>query len=213
MIKRIIFTLVPAAASIISIWKFIDELVVNNLNGDKFYFGRVVIYVVLAGLTICYLVSNIFLLTGKKAMLFKKGSKRYYNFFSRWYSEEGYITIYCKDLATWAENDKDNPGKRKVYNSLLKKSQSKQLVIFIEQKDSASDKLEKAGAKITKIPVDNSVNFSWSVRRSNDIYSIIVRNKKKDNGNKICIEEMDSFPSEAFADYLVSSANKKEVSR
>jgi hypothetical protein len=204
MTGQIILTLVPALATAMSIWQFVDELLKKN----QFCLVRAIVWAVLAVLLVLYVILNIYLMVAnKKSWLFKKESRGYYNFFSQWYSEEGYITIYCNDLATWVDDDQSKPGKKKIYDSLLKKSQRSQLTVFIENTDKTSEKLENAGAKITEILKDKTLHFSCSVRRSNDIYSIIIRNKQKDKGDIICVEKMDPFPGEAFAEYLLSAVN------
>ncbi len=116
-------------------------------------------------------------------------SKRFINFFSKWYSRPGKLSIICDDL-DWIKNNNDN----RIFNELLKKSEAGSLNIFIATNFNSKNvtALKSAGARVYSAPkrIVDSFTFSCLSVMGNSAGRAIVRNKQGDKGGTVIFEEI-----------------------
>ena len=112
----------------------------------------------------------------------KINSKKYFDFFTRWYSNQGKICIYCSDMEWVTDND--------LMKALIAKSnENNGLVLYIAKETETSKKLQRKGALVHLVKSEDfgTDKFSFSCRRLNNTESIILRCCSEDqpdyNGN------------------------------
>lgn len=125
-----------------------------------------------------------------KQYMFKAQSKRFYNFFVKWYSRPGKLSIICDDL-DWIESPKD----KRLVEILEKKASEDNLELFLGRREKTAliTTLKEKGAKVRKAPggIISQYSFSClSVMGNNS--SVIVRNKQADAGHTIKFEEISN---------------------
>ncbi len=130
------------------------------------------------------------LLQEAKQHKFKAQRKRFYNFFAKWYSRPGKLTIICDDL-NWIES----PSDKRVREILEKKAATNDLILFLGRgtRPDLLQALRDCGADIRKAPrgIISQYSFSCLSVMGNNA-SVIVRNKQADSGEMVMFEEISN---------------------
>lgn len=131
------------------------------------------------------------MLEEKKEHCFRMGSARFCKFFSKWYSQEGTLSIFCDDLDDWIEPH----GNQDIYNALKQKSQDEKLQLFLghESPQRVVDELRSLGADVHQAPADIITNYSFSclsIMGNNS--AVIIRNKQDDASQRIKFIEISN---------------------
>ncbi len=125
----------------------------------------------------------------KKRHTFKVGSKRFYSFFSKWYSQTGPLSIICDDLEGWVKDS--------ILDTLKTKSKAKELHLFLNKQTPVEiiNELRDLGAIIDFAPDEIVSKYSFSclsIMGNNS--AVIIRDKQSDKSTSIVFEEIyDSY--------------------
>lgn len=148
----------------------------------------------------------------KKFHRLKYGSKKFYDFFSKWYSQQGDLTVICYDL-DWivSEDGKDE----RVLTALKTKAKSGKLNIILK-KDVVSnhkyeDLLAESGAKIyyNSGSLLELYSFSSLSQMGNDT---IIARKKGDGGNGyIKFRDIDNIYVTGLLNNLINNLKQEGV--
>lgn len=157
----------------------------------------IIICVVILGCT----VYDIF--DGRKKHCFTMGNRRFCAFFSKWYSKEGALSIFCDDLDGWIAPN----GNTDIYEALKQKSQNNKLHLFLGRESPAEmvDELRGLGAYVHHAPTDIITNYSFSclsIMGNNS--AVIIRNKQEDASQKIKFEEISNTYATALLNALIN---------
>lgn len=130
----------------------------------------------------------------------KKGSRRFYRFFAKWYSQPGILSIICDDIE-WISNGKEN----RVLDSLIQKSHENRLNLYILKKNTPmAKKLIENGARPYNVSKNIVLNYSFScISFMGNNSSIIVRDKSNDNKNEIKFTEVSNIYISSLLNELI----------
>jgi hypothetical protein len=122
--------------------------------------------------------------------LFDEKSQEEADFFEKWYSQPGHLTIFCTDL-DWLEDAKYDGVKKALQNK------EKKLRLYLRNYDNKFvDTLVKIyGAELHKVRPNIRSQHRFSVLQDEGDWSIIIRNKdnpEPGQAEKIRIEEYHS---------------------
>jgi hypothetical protein len=123
--------------------------------------------------------------------IFKTGSCKFYNFFAKWYSKPGVLSIICDDIE-WISDGTN----KKILNALVAKSEQKQLNLLIlknSREKYYAQELESKGAKIYEVSDEITALYSFSCLSFMGNHSaIIVRDKRNDKNQIIKFDEISN---------------------
>lgn len=128
-----------------------------------------------------------------KKITFKYQSKKFFAFFSKWYSKSGKLSIICDDL-DWIKTEEHN----EVFEQLMKKSREKMLILLLGVgiNDPVVQQLKAEGATVASAPQNVLANYTFSCHAvmGNSAGHIIVREKRNDETakGKLVIEEVSN---------------------
>ena len=184
--KKIIETVLAAVLSAASFIQMIP-----NPNVDAFFGNNLVILFLIA----CAIALGVILIIDIVNIChtihrFEKGSIEFCNFFTKWYSKPGKLTLICDDL-NWTTVEIDS--KFPILDALEKKANTDQLVLYLKKKgDTSQDILRKLSAAKIKFAPDNIVNkYSFScLNYMGNNSAVIIRDKNKDSGNEVIFQEL-----------------------
>ena len=136
---------------------------------------------------------------------FKYQSKIFIDYFTKWYSKPGTLSIICDDL-DWVKTDKNNS----IYNQLLSKSGEQKLNLYLGTGyDSAIVfELRCAGAKVFHAPknIIQYYTFSCLEVMGNAASRIIVRTKHNDERDFVIFDEINNtYVTELLNAFLETS--------
>lgn len=119
----------------------------------------------------------------------KKGSRRFYRFFSKWYNRSGVLSIICDDVE-WISDGKDT----RVLDVLIQKSKDNKLNLYILDDHSPyAIKLKENGAKVYSISKNIISNYSLScISFMGNNSAVIVREKRNDQNSVIKFNEISN---------------------
>lgn len=141
-----------------------------------------------------------------KVIILEVGSKEFCQFFSEWYSQPGILSVICDDLDDWLDVNDDES----ILEALQVKSEAKQLHLFLGEKKPFNivKRLEQRGAIVHSAPKDIISNYSFScISVMGNNASVIIRNKQKDEGNKIQVEEISNPYVTGVLNVLIKNIN------
>ena len=99
--------------------------IISWLNTYKYF--EIIFTVVVLVLGALVIINMIYEICSEPSKhIFKKGSRRFYNFFAKWYSKPYVLSIICDDIE-WISDGK----KEKILNALVAKSKKNELNLFI----------------------------------------------------------------------------------
>lgn len=136
---------------------------------------------------------------------FKYQSKKFIDYFTKWYSKPGTLSIICDDL-DWIKTDKCNS----IYNQLLSKSEEQKLNLYLGNGYNSAIVLElkRAGAKIFHAPhnIIQYYTFSCLEVMGNAASRIIVRTKHNDDRDFVIFDEINNtYVTELLNAFLETS--------
>lgn len=199
------YKLIPSTSDVGKLLKDI----ISWLNTYK-YFETIftVIILVLGALVIINMIYEICSEPSKH--IFKKGSRRFYNFFAKWYSKPYILSIICDDIE-WISDGK----KEKILNALIEKSKKNELNLFIlknEKGKKYAKILASNGAKIYEVSEEITSHYSFSCLSFMGNYSaIIVRDKRNDKNQTIKFDEISNNYVTGLINALIKEKNKDEA--
>jgi len=119
-------------------------------------------------------------------------------FFSKWYSEEGELHVYCNDLR-WVNN-------QQIKDALHLKAIGHRLHLYLKTICSNARDFESHGAKVYQIPEMVQSSHKFSIIKSDGFERIICRKKviESDNSGTKIIEFIETNNREDS--YLVDFA-------
>lgn len=146
------------------------------------------IVIVFGLLTIIALIYDL-IKEGKRHEL-KYQSKKFFKFFSNWYSKEGILTLICEDI-DWTTSNNDN----RIYQELIKKAINKELNLIIKRSNNQLvSNLKEHGANVYEAPVSLVGNFSFSsLSRMSNNSIIIARKKSEDKDDKVIFRDINNI--------------------
>lgn len=133
---------------------------------------------------------------GKKHQL-KYQSKKYFDFFSKWYAKDGILTLICEDIK-WTTSTKDN----RIYNELKTKAMNNSLNLIINKTSLTTDatnaalvsELERLGANVYNAPSSLVGTFSFSsLSKMNNNSIVIARKKTDDKEDKVIFRDINNI--------------------
>jgi len=133
---------------------------------------------------------------GKKHQL-KYQSKKFFDFFSKWYAKDGILTLICEDIK-WTTSTKDN----RIYNELKTKAMNNSLNLIINKTSLTTDatnaalvsELERLGANVYNAPSSLVGTFSFSsLSKMNNNSIVIVRKKTDDKEDKVIFRDINNI--------------------
>lgn len=180
-----------------TIYRFWQKNLAPIAESDPFNIIIIVVCAVILGCT----VYDIF--DGRKKHCFTMGDRRFCAFFSKWYSQEGALSIFCDDLDGWIAPN----GNRAIYEALMQKSQERKLHLFLGRESPVEmvDMLRGMGACVHHAPTDIITNYSFSclsIMGNNS--AVIIRNKQEDASQKIKFEEISNTYATALLNALIN---------
>lgn len=141
----------------------------------------------------------------------KIGSKKFYEFFSEWYSKQGELTIICDDLDWIVPEDRTDMS---IMRTLETKAHN-QKVNFILKKDALAtykyeEHLKKLGAKVyyTTGMLFDSYSFSALSKMGNNTV-IIARKKSDDDGDWIKFRDINNAYVTGLLNNLIENLKKE----
>jgi hypothetical protein len=193
--------IIPAVGVAISILAPLFPSVIDNISASVLWPVRIGLIVLCVAYIICTAINEV--KTGKyifnpnpvapkykwvETLLGRwyayGGTKRFSNFFGRWYERAGSLHIYCKDLHNWAESGR-------IYNALMKKSKERKFVMYLY--DPSGDNVRgfiEAGAELNDVSDCFFDEFSFSVMEYAGSYRAIIREKGSDG--LVHVKKVDS---------------------
>lgn len=127
----------------------------------------------------------------KGPYIFDEKSGEEADFFARWYSKPGELTVFCTDL-DWLDVEKY----KKVKESLIEKSKKRNLVLYLKKyQNEFVDTLVKVHhAELHKVRNDIRTSHRFSILEDEGDLSIIIRNKDVEANatKKVRIEEYNN---------------------
>ena len=135
----------------------------------------------------------------------KSQSKKFIDYFTKWYSKPGTLSIICDDL-DWVKTDESNS----IYAQLLSKSRERKLKLYLGYGyDSAIVlELKRAGAKVFHAPhnIIQYYTFSCLEVMGNAASRIIVRTKHNDDRGFVIFDEINNtYVTELLNAFLETS--------
>ena len=124
-------------------------------------------------------------------------TKKFNEYFSKWYGKPGKLCIICDDL-DWTKTGDDT----RIYDQLVKKCDPQEGLLLLLGRGITSPivkELEEKGAVVRPGPENVISQFSFSCINvmGNQAGKAIVRNKRNDQGNKIIFDEIrDKYVTE-----------------
>jgi len=140
---------------------------------------------------------------------FDTGKKKFYSFFSSWYSQPGVLSIICDDIDWTVTEDNDI-----IFRALKKKSKANQLNLLIDPRVIDSElvkELKDEGANVVGVSHNIITNYSFScisIMVNNS--TVIVRDKQKDRGGIIKFKEVSSNYVTGLLNALIEEEAKSE---
>lgn len=108
---------------------------------------------------------------------FKENSKKLFNFFRKWYMQEGELSIFCSDI-DWIAKDKSNS----LLLELINKGDKASLYLKkIDEKSEVINKLKDNNVKIYKISKNVGFKYRFSILQNDGLEKIIIRDKLNKN--------------------------------
>lgn len=182
----------------------INEEIVIPIWVDKILKSEGFIYFLIVLAVVVIIMMLLDLCGETKQHKFKAQRKRFYNFFTKWYSRPGKLTIICDDL-NWIESAND----KRVLNILEKKAKENNLVLFLGSgtRPDLLQNLKDKGAKVKKAPrgIISQYSFSCLSVMGNNA-SVIVRNKQADSGEIVKFEEISNTYVSELLNALLTEA-------
>lgn len=185
-LKKVIEMILTAILSSASFVQMIRSQVIDT------FFGK---WYVILFLTICASLLGVMLILDLYKIYhtvhcFKKGSSKFCDFFAKWYSKPGVLTLICDDLNWTAEKIK---GRAPILEALEKKAKANQLVVYLKSNGGTDqailDKLSTATIKPAQDNIVNKYSFSCLNYMGNNS-AVIVRDKNKDSGDEVIFQEV-----------------------
>ena len=119
----------------------------------------------------------------------KYQSKKFIDFFTKWYGKPGELSIICDDLDWIRTEDSDS-----IFNQLKKKSKANQLRVYLGRglNSSIAVELKSMGAQVFSAPQSITQNciFSCLAVMGNNASRVIVRTKQNDRGSTVVFDEI-----------------------
>ena len=194
----VVLTIAKFFSGIIAIASGIFTLVFNNVS-YCFYnsmtdYQKIICVIIVIGIGIFLIVVSVIdFISSIKNQLhehkLKYQSKKYFKFFTKWYKKAGTLSIICDSL-DWIKSDNN----KDIYFALLDKSKQKELHLYLGKGYNSDLAIEfkKEGAAVSKAPEKIISSYTWSCLSimGNSASKIIVRNKQKDKGDYIVVDEI-----------------------
>lgn len=169
--------------------KKLSELLIC-INNSDFWSNTLSIFLIALGIIVMITMIETFN-TERKKHTFKVGSRKYYKFFAKWYSQTGTLSIICDDIE-WTKTSNNDV----IYNTLVTKSQHGELNLLIDSTNINTPlvlNLKNNGANVAVVPSNIINNYSFScISVMGNNSAVIVRNKQADEGTKIKFEEVSN---------------------
>lgn len=141
----------------------------------------------LVSTSVIELINNLH--NNKKTHRLKYQSKKFVKFFSNWYSRPGTLSVICYDL-DWIKNG----DSQEIYNKMIAKSNENKLNLFLASGLNTEPvlTLKQHGAIVYSVSknIVDQYNFSCLSMMGNSAGRVIVRNKQKDKGDIVIIDEI-----------------------
>lgn len=169
--------------------KKVDMVLNPILSRTEISVGIGIIIILLSSVVIVTMIYE--LKNTRKIHTFSVGSKKFRDFFSKWYSQPGSLSIICDDLQGWLVTD----GKEEILDALRRKSQRGELHLILgkEIPECIVDELKALGAIIHHAPGSIISNYSFScISVMGNNADVIIRNKQMDERNMIKFEEISN---------------------
>lgn len=213
--RKIFGVLSSFTLTIISIYNCIPETVEFKSNImiklQEHVFYNLLIFIVLACFGVLTVVALLYdLYKEHNIHSFKYGSKKFYNFFEKWYSQKGTLTIICEDIDWTISDDKKN---ERIFNALKNKAINEKLNIIINQPSmfDLDKKLEQCGAKIYKAPEHLVGSFSFSCLSQMNNNSIIIVRKKDEDKGKITFRDINNVYVTELLNNLINTIKTERI--
>ena len=146
---------------------------------------------VIVGLASIIIAVILTLIETKKKISFNEDSRRFQMFFKQWYTKPGVIHIFCTDVH-WMTSE--------ILSAI--KSKGNGAHVFLRDETGGNvEELKRAGVHIHVVNPNIGSQYRFSIRESDGIKRIIIRNKQEDN-DKISFLQT----SEEKDPYLISMA-------
>lgn len=211
--RKILSIFITAMLSLIAILQAIAAGISENTTKeesiipvwvDKILKSKFFIYLLIA-LGVMVIIMMLLDLCGEtKQHKFKAQRKHFYDFFTKWYSRPGKLTIICDDL-NWIESADDI----RVLRILEKKARENNLVLFLGSgtRPDLLQSLKDKGAKVKRGPrgIISQYSFSCLSVMGNNA-SVIVRNKQADSGETVKFEEISNTYVSELLNALLAEA-------
>ncbi len=160
------------------------------INSSNFWSNTLSILLIALGIIVIITMIETFN-TERKKHTFKVGSRKYYKFFAKWYSQTGTLSIICDDIE-WTKTANNDV----IYNTLVTKSKNGELNLLIDSTNIGTPlvlNLKNIGANVAAVPSNIINNYSFScISVMGNNSAVIVRNKQADEGTKIKFEEISN---------------------
>lgn len=150
--------------------------------------------IITIGLALAYIYVAVIKVTNSKHV-FEEGSPEFLDFFSKWYSQDGSLYIFCSDLF-WL----DKPNCREIVNQLKRKGNNLNLYLR-KHEGKIFNELSQSGSQVYKIKVNTRTQHRLSIIDNDGVRKIIIRNKDIETDSIAFIESDDQKDP-----YLVSLA-------
>lgn len=159
---------------------------------------EIITYICIIGFGILTIIAFIYdLIKENEKHELEYQSKEFFDFFSKWYSKKGVLTLICEDVA-WTKSDENNS----IYEALVKKAKKNHLNLIINKAKLVENtpeyklayELGGFGANIYEAPsaLVSSYSFS-SVSKMNNNSFIIVRKKTDDKNDKVIFRDINNI--------------------
>jgi hypothetical protein len=114
----------------------------------------------------------------------KEQSRKFVDFFDKWYAQDGILHIYCTDL-DWL----DNPQCTRIVQRLSEKSRRKKLFLYLRiSSGTVVRRLKAFGATTYDVRSSIKTRHRMSMLRQNGVTKLIVRNKDVETDRIVFIE-------------------------
>lgn len=183
---------------------------------SKYAYIENIIYFIIIIFSIFTVVALIYdLIKEDKKHKLKYQSKRYFDFFSKWYSKAGKLTLICDDIK-WTTSIKDN----RIYEALKTKSREKDLNLILKKEAMIEDsnnfnlvkELVKLGAKVYYAPTSLVGTFSFSSLSNMENNSIVIARKKTDDkDDKVIFRDINNIYVTELLNSLIDTLKKEDL--
>jgi hypothetical protein len=128
-----------------------------------------ILWKVLAAIVLCIICGVVIIRRDRQVYRLRPNSPQLEKFFTKWYSNDGVLIVYCNDLE-WASSSA-------LKQALVLKASDKKLLLYLNAIGAQAEHLKSLGARVCKASALGTARHKFSILQTDGFSEIICRNK------------------------------------